>query len=126
MFVKYACKSFIPLTIITVFSNFAIEMKKIFAILLLMLAVSDLATASEPPQLQRGIETQVNIPKITIQQGAIGITNSSDMELTVDVYSITGQLVKRVRLSNGSITLEVKAGCYIVKCDSWSKKVIVS
>lgn len=101
-------------------------MKKIFTLILLLFAVSVNVAATESAQSRAGIEAQVNIPKVIIQQGAINLTNVSDTELTVDVYSITGQLVKRVRLSTGSVSIEVKSGCYIIKCERWSKKVIVN
>lgn len=77
-------------------------------------------------QSRQEIEAQVNIPKISVQQGALSISNTSDTELIVDVYSITGQLIKRLRVPYGSVVLDVRPGCYIIKCDRWSKKVIVS
>lgn len=101
-------------------------MRKVFISIALVFAISNLTMASAGVRFQHVTESQINIPKITVQQGAIVIASASDIELTVDVYSITGQLVKRVRFSNGSITLEVKSGCYIIKCDRWSKKVIVN
>ncbi len=40
------------------------------------------------------------------------------------IYSITGQMVKSVDVAE-SVTVELPQGCYIVKCNDWSKKIIV-
>ena len=105
---------------------FAMPMRKIFTISAILLAIPNIAMSECRTQSRQEIEAQVNIPKISVQQGALNISNTSDTELIVDVYSITGQLIKRLRVPYGSVVLDVRPGCYIIKCDRWSKKVIVS
>ena len=62
-------------------------------------------------------------------QGAEGrivfIAGSSDA--TFNVYSITGQLVKVVRVSaEQRVSVDFPKGFYIVKCSNqWSRKVVV-
>ncbi|MCF0182204.1 MAG: T9SS type A sorting domain-containing protein [Muribaculaceae bacterium] len=43
------------------------------------------------------------------------------------IYAITGQLLKTVRLSaNGQASIDMPKGFYVVKCNGqWSRKVIV-
>ncbi len=64
-------------------------------------------------------------PEITVSRNSLTIKADEDCTLEFEVYSITGQLVKKFRLENGRFTLELSRGYYIVKCASWSKKVII-
>lgn len=70
-----------------------------------------------------------HIEEVSVQTKAApvngGIEVSSTEQTTFEVYSITGQQVKSVTVSNESQTIELPKGCYIVRCPQWSKKVIV-
>lgn len=52
---------------------------------------------------------------------------AGDNDATFNIYSITGQLIKSVRVSAGTkVTIDVPKGFYIVKCTGrWSRKVVV-
>ncbi|MBP5687390.1 MAG: T9SS type A sorting domain-containing protein [Muribaculaceae bacterium] len=52
---------------------------------------------------------------------------AGDSDATFNVYSITGQLIKTVRVTAGTkVTIDVPKGFYIVKCAGrWSRKVVV-
>lgn len=66
-------------------------------------------------------------PELTSGRGSIELKcPDSDTTYTFHIFSITGQLIKSVTLSGGSHILELPQGCYIVKCQQWAKKVIVS
>lgn len=41
-----------------------------------------------------------------------------------NIYSITGQMIKTLEVSD-SAKVELPKGFYIVKCDDWSKRIIV-
>ncbi|MCM1349397.1 MAG: T9SS type A sorting domain-containing protein [Firmicutes bacterium] len=102
-------------------------MKKKIGILLLLAAAFQAPVAMwAEPAPQQWVANQADAPKVTVGQGSLTITSSADVEKVFEVYSITGQLVKRIKLSNGSATIDLHRGCYIVKCEKWSKKVVVN
>ena len=76
--------------------------------------------------LPQRIETTATGPAAQGAEGRIVfIAGSSDA--TFNVYSITGQLVKVVRVSaDQRASVEFPKGFYIVKCSNqWSRKVVV-
>lgn len=106
--------------------NFAYDncyMKNFAAILLTLLAL----TAVNPMPVQANADERIeaNAPQLKAASGYIELTVSSETTFTFHIFSITGQLIKRVEVSDGSLQVELPAGCYIVKCEKWSKKVIV-
>ena len=62
-------------------------------------------------------------------QGAAGriVFTAGNSDATFNVYSITGQLVKVVRVAaDQRVTVDFPKGFYIVKCSNqWSRKVVV-
>ncbi len=52
---------------------------------------------------------------------------AGESDATFNIYSITGQLIKSVRVTAGTkVTIDVPKGFYIVKCSGrWSRKVVV-
>lgn len=62
-------------------------------------------------------------------QGGVGriMFASAGHEATFRVYSITGQLLKVVKVAaDQTVSAEFPKGFYIVKCgDAWSRKVVV-
>ena len=52
---------------------------------------------------------------------------AGDNNATFNIYSITGQLIKTVRVNAGTkVTIDIPKGFYIVKCSGkWSRKVVV-
>lgn len=70
---------------------------------------------------------QSDVPTVDIRHGAIVLKNHGIQTYNFHIYSITGQLIKRVTLSNGATaTVELPQGCYIIKCEKWSKKIALS
>ena len=69
---------------------------------------------------------QQDAPKLTVAQGNLTITAQPDCQPTFEIYSITGQLVKRIRLNDGYASIDLHSGCYIVRYGKWSKKIVVS
>lgn len=59
-------------------------------------------------------------------KGTIAMT-AGESDATFNVYSITGQLIKSVKVSAGTkVTMDFPKGFYIVKCvGKWSRKVVV-
>ncbi|MDE6489354.1 MAG: T9SS type A sorting domain-containing protein, partial [Paramuribaculum sp.] len=70
---------------------------------------------------------QIDAPRISVSQNSVTITTSTDNATqTFEVYSMTGQLVKRITTTDRSATFELPRGCYIVRCGRWSKKIIIN
>ena len=59
-------------------------------------------------------------------KGSIAMV-AGESDATFNIYSITGQLIKTVRVAAGTkVTIDVPKGFYIVKCAGrWSRKVVV-
>ncbi len=50
----------------------------------------------------------------------------SDKAITFEIYSITGQLIKSVNVpASTHVKIELPKGFYIVKCESWTRRVMV-
>ncbi len=74
-----------------------------------------------------GVQQELTSPTVTLKvgQGQIELTVNGDELVKFHIYSITGQLVKSASSTNGSIVVELPRGLYIVKCDKWSKQIVV-
>lgn len=74
-----------------------------------------------------GVQQELTSPTVTVKvgQGQVELTACGDELVKFNIYSITGQLVKSVSFANGSIVVELPRGLYIVKCDKWSKQIVV-
>lgn len=92
-------------------------------LLLLSLGISNVQTsAAEAPMVE-----VVSVPAVTAGQGYIKIVCPSDgVTYHFNIYSITGRLEKSVALRDGSQHIDLPQGCYIVRCEKWSKKVLVN
>lgn len=49
----------------------------------------------------------------------------ADSPTKFEIFSITGQLIRTVNVGNTSVRVELPKGFYIVKCDSWTKRVMI-
>lgn len=57
--------------------------------------------------------------------GQLELTVTEGDAVRFEIYSITGQQVKSLEVKEGSATVELPSGCYVVRCQFWSKKVVV-
>ncbi|WP_278744453.1 T9SS type A sorting domain-containing protein [Muribaculum intestinale] len=100
-------------------------MKKTFMTLML---VTGLAFGSVTANAQSNADERIsaidNTPSVRPSSGGIEITVQGESSSTFYIYSITGQMVKSVDIS-GNTFIDLPRGCYIIKCASWSKKVVV-
>lgn len=103
------------------------EMKRLIYIVVCLLAMGA-ATAVPVPDnfLPQRVETTTTGP---VAQGAEGriVFTAGNADATFHVYSITGQLIKVVRVAADQRTsVDFPKGFYIVKCSNqWSRKVVV-
>lgn len=99
------------------------------AVILLMLAALSVSAAKVWPdgQAQERIEATASQPATAAgEQGRI-VLSAGTADAVFSVYSITGQLMRTVKVPAGtSVTVDVPRGFYVVKhVGHWSRKVIV-
>jgi hypothetical protein len=102
-------------------------MKRMLHISLVCVALAIAAGVTAPyAWADQRIEAVSPSHTATGEQGHIHFVAGST-EAVFNVYSITGQLMKVVRVPAGThATLELPRGFYIVKCNNqWSRKVVV-
>lgn len=102
-------------------------MKRALYIAVCMLAMGGMNAIPVPDSfLPQRVETVTTGPTAQGAEGRIVFTAGSS-DATFNVYSITGQLVKVVRVSaDQRVTVDFPKGFYIVKCSNqWSRKVVV-
>ena len=102
-------------------------MKRVLYILTCVLAIGAAHAIPAPDNfLPQRVETTVTGP---VAQGAEGriIFTAGNSDVTFNVYSITGQQIKVVRVSaDQRASVDFPKGFYIVRCgNQWSRKVVV-
>ncbi len=98
-------------------------MYRILAIMLTLFALSCHPAMAQSDDVKEEIVEQQ--PQLKAAEGRITLSVGADASYTFYIFSITGQLLKRIDVSKESVDVELPSGCYIVKCTKWSKKVIV-
>ena len=102
-------------------------MRRALYILTFLLAMGAVKAVPVPDNfLPQRVETVATGPTAQGAEGRIVFT-AGNSDATFNVYSITGQLVKVVRVSAEQRTsVDFPKGFYIVKCSNqWSRKVVV-
>ncbi len=64
-------------------------------------------------------------PSVTIDGVVIEMRNPYPEPVKFQIFSITGQLIKAVIVKTAPVRLELPKGFYIVKCDNWTKRVML-
>ncbi len=102
-------------------------MKRKLTILLTLIALSCGYTAQAEPNGSQRIELNAaGNASVEGMSGHIRLTAGS-ANVTFSIYTITGQLLRTVRVEReSSVTVEVPKGFYVVRLErAWSRKVIV-
>lgn len=96
--------------------------------LVVLAAVGTPLTSAEPQSSSQmtisspeTVGPAMNVVGSTIEL-SLGDRNSS---VRFEIYSITGQLVKSVTVTSAPVKIELPKGFYIVKCDSWTRRVML-
>jgi len=103
------------------------EMKRALYIAVCLVTLGGIHAIALPDSYTpQRVETVQTGPTAQGAEGRIVFTAGSS-EATFNVYSITGQLVKVVRVgADQRATVDFPKGFYIVKCSNqWSRKVVV-
>lgn len=97
-------------------------------LLMIILAFGSLAATAAPQVAIHGIEAPDAAPATTIKVRAAGvdIVVDGDMSVQVVIYAITGQQVTAVKAPAGQTTsIDLPAGCYIVRAADASQRVVI-
>lgn len=99
-------------------------MKRLLLYIMLSFAIGTTAIASHDIE---SIDRDITLTtSVKASQGHIILSSSESKTITFHIYSIIGQLVKSVTVAPESETIvEMPRGYYIVKCEKWTKQVIV-
>lgn len=72
------------------------------------------------------VEIVVESPMVKSTPTGVVFSVSEDKPYQFGIYSITGQLIKSIKvLPYTSTTINLPKGYYIVKCEKWAKQVVV-
>lgn len=102
-------------------------MKRLLYIVTCLVAMGGMQAVPMPDNfLPQRVETATTGPTAQGAEGRI-VFIAGNSDATFNVYSITGQLVKVVRVTADQRTsVDFPKGFYIVKCgNQWSRKVVV-
>ena len=102
-------------------------MKRVLYIVVFLLAMGGSQALPMPDNfLPQRVETAATGPTAQGAEGRIVFT-AGNSDATFNVYSITGQLVKVVKVNaEQRVSVDFPKGFYIVKCSNqWSRKVVV-
>lgn len=102
-------------------------MKRVLYIVVCLMAIGGLQAVPVPDNfLPQRVETAVTGPSAQGAEGRIVFTAGNN-DAVFNVYSITGQLVKVVKVTaEQRVSVELPKGFYIVRCgNQWSRKVVV-
>ncbi|MBR7012853.1 MAG: T9SS type A sorting domain-containing protein [Muribaculaceae bacterium] len=102
-------------------------MKRVLYIAICLLAMGGVQVLPMPDNfLPQRVETATTGPAALGAEGRI-VFVAGNSDAAFNVYSITGQLVKVVRVSaDQRVSVDFPKGFYIVRCSNqWSRKVVV-
>lgn len=69
---------------------------------------------------------KADLPAMRPAEGGVELISSPSESTVFMVYSITGQLVKKVEVeASAQSTITLPGGCYVVRCAAWAKKIAV-
>ncbi len=103
-------------------------MKRLSAILICALGIA-FATpkivASQPNNEEKEIAVTETAPTMIATQRGVDLSAYDGESHRFSIYSITGQMIKSVDVIDSTVSINLPKGFYIVKCDSWSKQLVI-
>ena len=83
------------------------------------------ATTYAAPEPGSSTTIVASQPQVRVLSGQIEITIPGDENKSVQVYTLTGQIVKNFVAAPGVTLVDLPAGYYIVKCDRTTCRVVI-
>lgn len=75
------------------------------------------------PESPASVSVQASV---SVTHGGVEVSNPGQSDAQVSVYAITGQPVKQCSVPGGAtIHIELPSGCYIVRVDGLSRRVLI-
>lgn len=104
-----------------------IRMKKILGIFVFAVAAVLLCTTTVAAFPAADEVSEVRQPGVSFRVLPTGveIVNDTRAECDVMIYAITGQLMKHENAAPGSTQIDLVPGCYIVRVDGLSKRIVI-
>ncbi len=90
----------------------------------LMMAASPVAAVAAEAQ-QAEVGARQDAPQVKVRAGGITIDLPGDAAQRVQIYALTGQVVKQFDAAPGQTFVELPAGYYIVRVSNTTVKVAV-
>ncbi len=84
--------------------------------------VAVVAAEQKPPVEERAQEQQ---PLVKVSGTVIELRSPNQEAVKFQIFSITGQLIKTLTVKAMPVKVELPKGFYIVKCDNWTKRVML-
>lgn len=101
-------------------------LKAILIVALLLMTGGGVAAFAADDSARNIAQEVVHQTVIKVKGGSVEIENSSDEEIQVVIYGITGQVVKSFAAQPGDVTaVDLTAGYYIVKAGNVTRRVAV-
>lgn len=98
----------------------------LFTTLLMIGALTAQVAICAPAQSLPREEVQLAAsPSVSIDGAVIEMRNPYSEPVKFQIFSITGQLIKSVVVKAVPVRIELPKGFYIVKCDNWTKRVML-
>lgn len=116
-------------TFVLTYGSCIMAMKKSLYISLILAASTPtwMSMQAQAPSAEQ-IESQlvdVAAPSVRAIDGVLELYCGHQQNVTFKIFSITGQLVKSVTVASASARIELPKGFYIVKCDKWTRRVML-
>lgn len=101
-------------------------MKRLIIYLILISAAAALpmpvVASEQKPQLEERMQEQ---PMVKVSGTVIELRSPNQEAVKFQIFSITGQLIKTLTVKAMPVKVELPKGFYIVKCDNWTKRVML-
>lgn len=103
-------------------------LKRLLIIFLLAMPVSQTLLAETVPVYELGVYEQIGDSKVELKVNSGTVTISGASGLTLEVVSLTGKLIKQVKIVSmvQVVELNIPKGCYILKVGNLVRKVSVN
>ena len=76
----------------------------------------------QKPQIEERSSEQ---PLVKVSGTVIELRSPNQEAVKFQIFSITGQLIKTLTVKGLPVKVELPKGFYIVKCDNWTKRVML-
>lgn len=88
-------------------------------------ALCGAVAVAAPPRPDTAREIRQSGASIRVLSTGVEIVNDTAADCDVMVYAITGQLMKHVAAAPGITQIDLAPGCYVVRVDGLSKRIII-